>query len=116
MKGETTKTWTFFLFYFFYFYCFILNFFYIYISLLQLYLSKKTMDYYQTILDDLMNGLPAEVNKYPVPYEEWMTFEDKFKVTRKALFRAKSTNNRLLQLVNAFYLGQLLEEGADSND
>src|SRR5438045_5677813 len=74
------------------------------------------MDYYQTILDDLMNGLPAEVNEYPVPYEEWMTFKDKFKVTRKALFRAKSTNNRLLQLVNAFYLGQLLEEGADSND
>ena len=74
------------------------------------------MDYYQTILDNLMNGLPAEVNKYPVPYEEWMTFEDKFKVTRKVLSRAKSTNNRLLQLVNAFYLGQLLEEGADSND
>ena len=43
-----------------------------------------------------MNGLPAEVNEYPVPYEEWMTFEDKFKVTQKALSKAKSTSNRLL--------------------
>ena len=74
------------------------------------------MNHYQTILDDLMNGLPVEVNEYPVPYEEWMTFENKIKMTRKALSRAKNINNRLLQLVNAFYLGRLLEVEADSND
>ena len=72
--------------------------------------------FYQITLNDLTNRLPSNVDECSAPYEEWMTFEDKFKLTRKALSRAKGMNNRLLQLVNAFYLGRLLEIEAESDN
>ena len=72
------------------------------------------MTHYRTILEDLRATTPREVIAFPPPHEEHMTFEEKFRITHRALTRAKNTSNRILQLTNAFYLGQLLEIGAES--
>ena len=72
------------------------------------------MNHYQDILSDLNANSPQEIIEYPPPYETNMSIEEKFKQTRKALSRAKSMNNRILTLVNAYYLGQLLEIETDT--
>lgn len=72
------------------------------------------MGHYQTLLDDMSNTLPYDAIEYPPPYDSHLTFDEKFELTKIALRRAKGTNDRILQLVNAFYLGQLLEIGTDS--
>ena len=78
------------------------------------YITGK-MNNYRTILDDLSNILPVRVTTYSSLYEDYFTFEEKFMQTRKALTRAKNTNNRILQLANVFYLGQLLETGTEED-
>ena len=78
------------------------------------YITGK-MNNYRTILDDLSNILPVRVTTYSPPYEDYFTFEEKFMQTRKALTRAKNTNNWILQLANIFYLGQLLETGTEED-
>ena len=67
------------------------------------------MSHYQVVLDDLHVSTPQETEICPVPYRENTTFEEKFEQTRLAILRAKSMNDRTLQLAYAFYLGQLLE-------
>src|SRR6266480_1474894 len=82
---------------------------YIYIYFTYFTSILKEMNHYQDILSDLNANSSQEIIEYPPPYETNMSIEEKFKQTRKALSRAKSMNNRILTLVNAYYLGQLLE-------
>ena len=72
------------------------------------------MDNFRTILGDLYQVLPTEPILCPVPFTRKMTFEEKFLNTLRALRRAKGLRNRILQLANAYYLGQLLEKGTES--
>src|SRR3954447_11024180 len=74
------------------------------------------MNHYQTLLEDLSNTLLFEINEYSAPYEEWLPFEEKFKLTKRALSRAKGMSNRILQLTNAFFLGRLLELETESDE
>ena len=73
------------------------------------------MEPYQEVLSDLLQIYPEETVEYPAPYDDNMTFERKFIVTQKSLERARRLKNRILQLVNAFYLGKLLEHEANSS-
>jgi len=44
------------------------------------------------------------------PYKDDMTLSQKVQTTYRALLRSTRMSNRLLSLVNSFYLGQLLED------
>ena len=71
------------------------------------------MNNYQDILEDIQQVIPDESLTLP-PYSSEMTFEEKFQMTFRTLGQAKSTGNRRMQLYNAYYLGVLLEEEAES--
>jgi hypothetical protein len=64
-------------------------------------------DLYQDPLQDVLLALP--------PYKNDAPFEEKFKMTYRAVKRASRLNKRMLLLVNAFYLGKLLEFDIDSS-
>jgi hypothetical protein len=70
--------------------------------------------YYQIVLDDLSADVDEQEEEYMPPYDISATFQDKFNQTLKAISRAKRLQNRSLQLLNAYFLGQLLEKEAES--
>ena len=70
---------------------------------------------FQNILEDLRRTRSTEPSSLRPPYDDRMSFEEKFNITRNAADRSKRTANRTLQLVNLFYLGQLLERDAADN-
>lgn len=70
---------------------------------------------YQRILEDLRVAQTSYVIPYPKPYEDNMNFEEKFRLTNEAAERSKRTGDRILWLVNLFYLGQLLERQTKDN-
>jgi hypothetical protein len=74
------------------------------------------MDVYQEILTDLLQVPPVGTNvlSYPPPYESTMDKSTKFDLIKGALRRARSLEDRVLTLVNAYYLGQFLEVEAGS--
>ncbi|EXX55028.1 uncharacterized protein OCT59_020872 [Rhizophagus irregularis] len=70
---------------------------------------------YQCILKDLRETQPEYVVPYPKPYEDNMNFEEKFRLMNEATERSKRVGDRVLWLVNLFYLGQLLERQTKDN-
>jgi hypothetical protein len=72
------------------------------------------MTYYQIVLEDLSREITGETYNITPPYEPHSSFEEKFYLTQKALERARRMGDRTLQLINAFYLGQLLEKETKS--
>lgn len=72
------------------------------------------MNAIQEILDDLLRDFPMEVVTPIAPYTDNMSFREKFESALKSLERSKRMGNRMLQLINAFYLGRLLEIEAES--
>ncbi|CAB5199873.1 unnamed protein product [Rhizophagus irregularis] len=71
---------------------------------------------YQRILEDLRKAHQSEYAiPYPKPYEDNMNFEEKFRLTNEAVERSKRIGDRILWLVNLFYLGQLLERQSKDN-
>ena len=70
--------------------------------------------HYRTVLDDLLRPITEDEIEYNPPYDHGSTFEEKFTSTLRALSRAKRFQNRPLQLLNAYFLGQLLETKAES--
>ena len=64
---------------------------------------------FQLILEDLQRIEPQEVAMYPPPYDDTMTLEMKFSLTKRTFLRAKRIHNRILMITNAFYLGRLIE-------
>ncbi len=65
--------------------------------------------YYQIIHDDLVEADPISPMVMPLPYNENRSLEDNVEQMFQYLFRALKRKDRLLSLVNAYYLGQVLE-------
>jgi hypothetical protein len=73
------------------------------------------MTLYQSILEDLCQIQPTKVTPISPPYETNMAFNEKFRLTKDAIERSKRLRNRVLQITNLFYLGQLLEQDAENS-
>ena len=67
------------------------------------------MSLYQDVESELLEMTPEDPMEYPPPYGPNMNLPEKFNVTIQAVERAKRLQNRILQLVNVYYLGVLLE-------
>lgn len=67
---------------------------------------------FEIILEQLKDTTnPATMNIQTFkPYDANMTLSKKVQLTYRALLRSTRMNNRLLALVNSFYLGQLLDD------
>ena len=63
---------------------------------------------------DLHQKTPNDLQDFPPPYDDRDNFEEKFLKIRRAYGRAKRSNGRVLQLINAYFLGKLLEKEADT--
>lgn len=70
-------------------------------------------EYYRNILEDLLTATNEKEDECAPPYSRDDTIDEKFNATVCALFQAKRMRNRPLQLVNAYFLGQILEEKSD---
>ena len=70
------------------------------------------MEIYQIIRQDLEEQGPVEI-MLP-PYHEEDDVQQKLNSTFKAMRRAIKLGNRILALVNAFYLGQCIEMVIDT--
>src|SRR4051812_35910397 len=63
------------------------------------------------ILQDLQRDINLEQIIEPIkPYTFEMSYDQKIKQTYRALLKARRVKNRLLILINAFFLGQLLDD------
>jgi len=62
------------------------------------------------ILQELQRPLPEEMFEPPRPYTSNMTIDEKVKRTYRSLLKARRVKNRILILLNAFFLGQLLND------
>jgi hypothetical protein len=68
------------------------------------------MTVFQDILNDLIEAsLGNDLEAFP-PYSEEMDIEQKFDCALRSLLRAKQLNQRTIQLLNAYYIGKLLEK------
>jgi hypothetical protein len=65
---------------------------------------------YQNVLHDLLLPIEEQDFNYVPPYSDGSTLDEKFNATIRSLFQAKRLQNRSLQLLYAYYLGQILEE------
>jgi len=63
------------------------------------------------IEQDITVQLPIFVGELLPPYSNGMTEDQKFLSSKKALKRSISLKNRQLSLINAYFLGQLLQLG-----
>ena len=62
------------------------------------------------ILQELQRPLLEETFEPTRPYTPNMTIDEKVKRTYRALLKARRINNRVFILLNAFFLGQLLND------
>lgn len=72
------------------------------------------VSYNKSILADLLQNEEECEIEYGPPYDHTLPFKDKFNLTLQALLRAKRLQNRSLQLLNAYFLGQLLERETET--
>ena len=66
--------------------------------------------FYQTILEDLSEPSSVDSVIEPPPFKETTPISMKVKLTFRKLHRAKRMDDRISILVNAFYIGQIIEE------
>ena len=66
--------------------------------------------FYQTILEDLSEPSSVDSIIEPSPFKEITPISMKVKLTFRKLHRAKRMDDRISLLVNAFYIGQIIEE------
>jgi len=71
-------------------------------------------DNYHTILEDLHQDSERNIAEILPPYDVEATYEEKFTITYRAMQRASRLKRRILLLVNAYYMGRLLELDAAS--
>ena len=90
---------------------FIYALFFLLYAFFQIYAMSKN---FQVILEDLSQGPLQNILVIPPPYRNDNSFSEKFEITYKAVKRASRLNRRMLLLINAFYLGKLLESDIDS--
>jgi hypothetical protein len=70
------------------------------------------LDNFEAVLEQLKHTAISStmIPQNLEPYKVDMTLSQKVQTTYRALLRSTRMNNRLLSLVNSFYLGQLLED------
>ena len=68
------------------------------------------MDFSTIISDEIKNNFNSSTIVIPPPYNENMELEEKFSIVYRELQRKTRIKNRILSLMNAFYLGKLLDE------
>ena len=68
------------------------------------------MDFSIIINDEIKNNFKSTAIVIPPPYNENMELEEKFSIVYRELQRKTRVKNRILALMNAFYLGKLLDE------
>ena len=74
------------------------------------------MDHYQQILTDLYEISMDDRKEISPPYTTNMDIEQKFDAILRTLNKSKRMQNQPLQLINAFYLGKLIESEIPFND
>jgi hypothetical protein len=74
----------------------------------------KMSPHSQLILADLLQPINEFEDEYEPPYNSSASFEEKFNLIKQALLQAKRIQNQSLQLLNAYFLGQLLEKEAET--
>ena len=70
----------------------------------------------QEILDDLQTVFPSEINITSPPYAQDMDLKEKFNSTYRSLRRSIRLKSRILSLINAFYLGEILANLTSTKD
>ena len=68
------------------------------------------MDISAIISDEIKDNFKTTAIVIPPPYNENMELEEKFSIVYRELQRKTRVKNRILVLMNAFYLGKLLDE------
>jgi len=68
------------------------------------------MDISAIISDEIKDNFKTTAIVIPPPYNENMELEEKFSIVYRELQRKTRVKNRILALMNAFYLGKLLDE------
>ena len=68
------------------------------------------MDISAIISDEIKDNFKTTAIVIPPPYNENMELEEKFSIVYRELQRKTRIKNRILALMNAFYLGKLLDE------
>ena len=68
------------------------------------------MDISAIISDEIKDNFKLTAIVIPPPYNENMELEEKFSIVYRELQRKTRVKNRILALMNAFYLGKLLDE------
>ena len=68
------------------------------------------MDISAIISDEIKDNFKTTAIVIPPPYNENMELEEKFSIVYRELQRKTRVKNRILALINAFYLGKLLDE------
>ena len=70
--------------------------------------------YHEILADMVASSVGLDTLSYPPPYSSDMDMTTKFNLINGALRRARSLEDRLLTLINAYYLGRFLEIEAGS--
>ena len=68
----------------------------------------------QEIQEELLEVTPLNPGPLVSPYDEALDIKQKLKLAYQALRRAIKRKNRLITLVNAYFLGKVLNEAEDS--
>ena len=68
------------------------------------------MDISTIISEEIKSNFNSTAIVIPPPYNENMELEEKFSIVYRELQRKTRVKNRILALMNAFYLGKLLDE------
>ena len=68
------------------------------------------------LLDEIQNYLPTDVEEIIPPFSTDADRDEKFKAASMALRRSIKLKNRFLSLVNAYYLGKILNEFETSTE
>jgi hypothetical protein len=69
--------------------------------------------YYLNIFADLLETTPGTPFVMPDPYDDTKNLEQNIKFFYKSIRNNSRTNDHLGALINAYYLGYLLEERAE---
>jgi len=68
----------------------------------------------QIIVNDLKETLPLEVTPAFPPYSAELDLQKKIQMTYRMLLRSSRIKDRIFTLINAYYLGKLLETEAST--
>ena len=74
------------------------------------------MNTYNKILKDIRRVTPVDPVIIPDPYDSKLTFKNNVEREYHCLLRSIRSKNRIISLVNAYYLGKMTEERANTRE